>query len=372
MDSCSNPTMGEIQCLQDAAWEAIGTATVDGPEWDCYWQVWTAHCALYHHPSNCTQASESITDKLLTFAVAVREGKYGLGATVKVQSVKRALRNIAQKLILDGHPNPRKALPAQQQLELPISWLLKSFQDSDPAAEPKLALPVATISAISHNYRWNPHLDVVVDLVTVAFFYLLRVGEYTSPAQARAKRTIPLQRSDICLWKNGILLLHTAGFTTLFKVDSATICIANTKNGTKGAVIHHEAFRGPICPVAALARRVANLQSGTNMCTLYTVYHASGRISTVLDCDIGIVVWWGATYDGLMTKGYTFTRISSHSLRIGGAMAMKLSGASDSTIMRVGRWTSLTYLTYIHMQIRALTAGLAWCMSSAFTFQNVG
>jgi hypothetical protein len=28
-------------------------------------------------------------------------------------------------------------------------------------------------------------------------------------------------------------------------------------------------------------------------------------------------------------------------------MAMKLSGASDSTIMRVGRWSSLTYLTYI-------------------------
>ncbi len=53
-------------------------------------------------------------------------------------------------------------------------------------------------------------------------------------------------------------------------------------------------------------------------------------------------------------------------------MALKLSGASDSTIMQVGRWTSLTYLTYIHMQIGALTAGLAWQMSKAFTFQNVG
>jgi hypothetical protein len=59
-------------------------------------------------------------------------------------------------------------------------------------------------------------------------------------------------------------------------------------------------------------------------------------------------------------------------LRAGGAMALKLSGASDSTIMRVGRWTSLTYLTYIHTQIGALTAGLAWKMSTAFTFQNVG
>jgi hypothetical protein len=108
------------------------------------------------------------------------------------------------------------------------------------------------------------------------------------------------------------------------------------------------------------------------MCTLDTVYHASGCITSVSDCNIGIAVWWGATYDGLMTKGYTLTRIASHSLRAGGGMAMKLSGASDSTIMRVGRWMSLMYLTYIHTQIGALTSGLAWRMSLAFTFQNVG
>jgi hypothetical protein len=87
-----------------------------------------AHCALYHNPSNCTQASETITDKLLTFAATMREGKYGFRATVKVQSVKRALRHIAQRLVLDRHSNPRKALPAQQQLELPISWLLKNIE----------------------------------------------------------------------------------------------------------------------------------------------------------------------------------------------------------------------------------------------------
>jgi hypothetical protein len=182
-----------------------------------------SQCALYHQPFDCTEASETITDKLLTFAVAMQEGKYGLRATVKVQSVKRALRHVAQKLVLDRHPNPRKALPTQQQLDLPISWLIKRFQDSDPMAEPKLALFVLAISAISQNNQWNPHLDAVVDLVTMAFFYLLQVREYTSPAQSRAKCTIPLQRSDICLWKNGILLLHSAGLTTLLKVDSVII-----------------------------------------------------------------------------------------------------------------------------------------------------
>ena len=72
-----------------------------------------------------------------------------------------------------------------------------------------------------------------------------------------------------------------------------------------------------------------------------------------------------------MAKGYTLDRVSSHILRAGGAMAMKLSGANDSTIMQISWWTSLTYLTYIHSQIGALSAGVAWKMSQQFTFQNV-
>ena len=50
-------------------------------------------------------------------------------------------------------------------------------------------------------------------------------------------------------------------------------------------------------------------------------------------------------------------------------MAMKLSRATDRTIMRIGRWTSLTYLTYSHTQIGALSAGVAWKMSQCFTLQ---
>jgi hypothetical protein len=326
---------------------------------------------MYSSHSNI-QPTTPDTDKLLTFAVAVREGKYGRGTQVKVQSVEKALRHVAQKLVLDGHPDPRKASPAQQSLDLPISRLLKSFGDRDPPAEPKLAIPISTITAISTSYRWTPHLDAVADLVTMAFFYLLRVGEYTSPTSPRDKRTIPLRLSDIRLWRNGVVLLHSSGLHNLMTADSATICIANTKNGSIGVIVHHEAIGGHICPVAAIARRVANISLGPLTGTLDTVYHGTTATSRVTDRDIGLAVRWGATHDGLLLRGYTLNRISSHSLRAGGAMALKLCGASDSTIMRVGRWTSLTYLTYIHTQIGALTSGLAGKMSTAVSFQNVG
>lgn len=49
--------------------------------------------------------------------------------------------------------------------------------------------------------------------------------------------------------------------------------------------------------------------------------------------DIEIALRWGATSDQLISKGYTLNRVSSHSLRAGRAMAMKLSSASNSTNM---------------------------------------
>ena len=96
---------------------------------------------------------------------------------------------------------------------------------------------------------------------------------------------------------------------------------------------------------------IANLHLRPFTTNLDTVCHPSQIRTRVTDRDIGIAVRWGAVNDGLLLRRHTIECISSHSLRAGRAMALKLSGALDSTIMRVGRWTSLTYLTYIHTQI---------------------
>jgi hypothetical protein len=66
------------------------------------------------------------------------------------------------------------------------------------------------------------------------------------------------------------------------------------------------------------------------------------------------------------------SRIGTHSLRASGAMALKLQGVSNSTIMKISRWTGLTFLTYIHAQIGALNAGLSQQMATRIHFVNVG
>ena len=49
--------------------------------------------------------------------------------------------------------------------------------------------------------------------------------------------------------------------------------------------------------------------------------------------------------------GFTADDIGCHSLRSGAAIAMKLSGVSEYTIMLIGRWKSLAFLDYIRRQV---------------------
>jgi hypothetical protein len=52
-------------------------------------------------------------------------------------------------------------------------------------------------------------------------------------------------------------------------------------------------------------------------------------------------------------------------------MALKLTGAGDTTIMKMGRWTSLTFLQYVHEQIAHLSTDLSQQMSTQLEFTNI-
>ena len=362
--------------LRDVAWKAIGNATVDDKERVKSWNAWSDFCCGENlhdkYLRDCSRIEQ--IDALLAFAVCIRQGDYGNGAQIGVQSVEATLRHVSQKFVLDGQPDPRRSVTQQHNLDLPFSRLFKYYRDRDPPSKPKLAIPVSTVETIATGYHRTPHHSAVADLVIIAFFYLLRVGEYTSPLRKRSKRTQPLRRQDIKLWKKGRLLSHFAPLSKLILADSATIYLENQKNGKKGAHVHHEAIGTAICPVAALVRRVHNLAAHTKdgKTPLGTVFTSARKKSNVSDRDITTAVRWGALQDNLIAQGYSLDRVSSHSLRAGGAMALKLNGSDSETIMRVGRWTSLTYLTYIHTQISALYMGLSALMATKIIFQNVG
>jgi hypothetical protein len=175
-------------------------------------------------------------------------------------------------------------------LNLPIARLLKKFKDKDPPPQPKLVIPVSTIRKIATKYTFSTHHKAVADLVIIAIFYLLWMGEYTTSLKQEEKFTVPLRKCDVRLWKDGNLLDHELELRELLTADSATISIANTKNGTKEAVVHHDAIGGTICPIAALARRIANLHGMDLKCSLSMVCHPATRATRVSDRCITVAV----------------------------------------------------------------------------------
>ena len=88
--------MAEIQRLHNTAWAAIGAAKVGSPKRARYWKAWERHCQLYQADSH-GKPPPNAQGMLLTFAVAVQEGQFGLRNKVKVQSVSKALRAVGQK-----------------------------------------------------------------------------------------------------------------------------------------------------------------------------------------------------------------------------------------------------------------------------------
>ena len=93
------------------------------------------------------------------------------------------------------------------------------------------------------------------DLIVTAFFFLLRVSEYT-PHPAQSERcTVPLQKSDVKLWRGTQRLDSNAEWAVLATANAVTITLENQKNGQKGYTLHHhKTDNQEMCPVVSLAR----------------------------------------------------------------------------------------------------------------------
>ena len=69
--------------------------------------------------------------------------------------------------------------------------------------------------------------------------------------------------------------------------------------------------------------------------------------------------------------GFKSSEIGTHSLRSGGAMAMKLSGAEDSTIRLIGRWKSDSFLKYIRRQVLQFSSNISRRMLEQEHFTHI-
>ena len=266
---------------------------------------------------------------------------------------------------------------------LPIERCIEGMRREDPPAIPQLAVQVTVPNEMARTgyASTSSLLQAIGDLAIIAFYYLLRVGEYTKPRfvtingrQVRATRTVQFHVRDVGFFKHGRILPRRSPLPTLLTADQCTLKITNQKKGRMGETITHETVAHlEHGPVKAAARRVFHiLHNGGSKDSLLCDYISDAGIwNAVTPTDMRTTLRTAVQQLKLHECGIDPDLVGVHSLRAGGAMALKLQGTEDTTIKKQGRWTSMTFLQYIHNQIAHLSKDLSTKMSTVLSFQNV-
>eukprot|EP00978_Attheya_sp_CCMP212_P017850 scaffold48105_cov30-Attheya_sp.AAC.5 len=249
--NCDPGARAAIERDIDTARQTIADATVDTSARLSTWRAWEGYALMCQiDPFFRNVAYPVQQETLLAFASQVRAGSYRYGRQVGTQSVEKALRHVAQTQVLAGYPDPRWRYGTKD-LDLPFQHLLKSMRDEDPAPRPQVALPVDTITAAAAAAAAAalqplaaPIAKATGDLITAAFYFLLRVGEYTMPSANRQTRTVQFRCQDVRLWRHQQLIPHTAPLEVLMMADNVTLYLDNHKNGQRGATIQHTSVPG--------------------------------------------------------------------------------------------------------------------------------
>jgi hypothetical protein len=275
-----------------------------------------------------------------------------------------------------GHKDPRRP-EGGRDLHLVFARLLKAYSNVDPSTVSQIALPVKLFEDIAavEGASADPLHRATAEVITLMFYYLLRVGEVTCPAGRNPRRTVQFRRCDCSFWKRRLdgrltRLPTTAPLAELEEADEVTLKLTNQKSGVRDSTLHHERVPGHLCPVRAAARLYAASRR-TKPHDPSAMLCGFAPHSFVKATHVAQILERSAYRLTLWEEGFDMKHIGTHSVRASGAMALYLNKVSEEKIMLLGRWRSNTWLTYIHTQISAVTAGISRIMRRPVVFHNV-
>ena len=200
-------------------------------------------------------------------------------------------------------------------------------------------------------------------LILVEFYFSLRVGEYTKPKTVIqngkwVSDTLTKQFvvGNFGFFHNGMIMPWNSPMDVLLTAETKT----------------QHATGITMCPVHALDQIVCKiLAAGGDESTLLCSVAKDGECIPVENHQIIAAVRAKAKKLKLNLQAIDPDLVGAHYLCTGGAMALKLHGYDDTTITKMGRWTSLTFLQYIQNQISHLSKNIPQKMSMTLPFVNV-
>lgn len=186
-------------------------------------------------------------------------------------------------------------------------------------------------------------------MIALAFFFLLRPGEYTGTASD----TTPFRLIDLRLAVgNHYVNLATAADADLDATTFASLTFTTQKNGVRGEVLALGRSGHPhLCPVLAAVRRVKHLRRfNADPTTPLAMYFENNAWRPVSPADISSILRTAVLALGPHNLGFTPSDISARSLRASGAMALLCAHVDTDIIRLLGRWRSDEMLRYLHLQ----------------------
>lgn len=342
----------------DAALQQIRPTRMDAPT---QWHWWTTMCTEWELDPwlrQCTQPQRN--QSILAFAAAIRAGRFHSRPPVGSQTIEKAVRTIAQRHAAAFLPDPRCLSDISLELHPDLCRLYRSYRESDPATRPQKPLSLKAIIWLTTVYpKCAPDptaqrlYQAIADLSLLAFFFLLRVSEYTKPQRSQ-QRTVPLRRKDIRLWHHGHALSDLSDYQSLSRATAVTISLDNQKNGRRSEAVTHPASQHQcLCPVRTMAQRLYQLALFPPDTPIYTVPNSPPSAATHVTSSMMRSAIRLAVTATMSQDGFNPADFGTHSLRVTGALALHAAGYDESTIKRIGRWSSNTYLRYISPQVAA-------------------
>jgi Phage integrase family len=247
---------------------------------------------------------------------------------------------------------------------------LRGYALDDPEPSQRQALPAAVIEIVAKARATETH-RAIGQLVTGAFFFAMRSCEYSEAGGSRRTKTV--QIGDIVFRREG-KTIDSAHGSALAKADTVSVTYRTQKNGDRGVTVTQHRTKtnreAVLCPVRALAELVSRISSydlgetqwkdvATRPMNLVATFDSGTQVSTITSGEVLRHLRAAAIQYGEGRLGFNASRIGTHSLRAGAAMAMFLAGVPTETIQLIGRWRSQTFMRYIRIQVQQTTRGVA-------------
>lgn len=183
-------------------------------------------------------------------------------------------------------------------------------------------------------------------MMWIAFFFLLRPGEYTCPSQY----SHPFRVEDVQLWAGTAAInLVTCSDDDLAASTFVSLTFSTQKNGTRGEAIGHGLSGDPIaCPVLSVARRIQYLRTLTDDSTTY-LCAVGPNLLPLLPIQLTTLLR-SAIRSSSHHTGVVPSDITAKSLRATGATALLNRNVSFEKLRLIGRWKSDSAIRYLHVQ----------------------